>query len=78
MALRSCRVLPRSAVKKELFEKKLVSAGEKFEITMDIRIYRERPASSGSAKNPAQALCTYLQTQNPPGAQAVRSVPGNG
>ena len=55
--------LPFSAVKKELRAKKLVSAGDKLEMTMDIRIYRERPTSSESAKSPAQALWAYLQSQ---------------
>lgn len=66
--------LPYSAVKKELRAKKLVSAGDKLEMTMDIRVYRERPASSESAKSHAQALWTYLQSQsNPkPGAAGVK------
>ena len=56
--------LPYSAVKKELRSKKLVSAGDKLEMTMDIRVYRERPASHDSAKSHAQALWTYLQSQS--------------
>ena len=32
-------------------------------MTMDIRVYRERPASSESAKSHAQALWTYLLSQ---------------
>jgi DNA-binding transcriptional LysR family regulator len=45
--------LPRPAAEcgqERVVRKKLVGAGEKFEMTMDIRIYRERPASSGSAR----------------------------
>lgn len=55
--------LPLSAVKKELRAKKLVSAGGNLEMTMDVRVYRERPASKESPKSHAQALWTYLQTQ---------------
>lgn len=54
--------LPYSAVKKELRAKKLISAGDNLEMTMDIRVYRERPAASEAAKNHAQALWTYLQS----------------
>ena len=54
--------LPYSAVKKELRAKKLVSASEQLKMTMEIRIYRKKPASNGeSAKSQAQALWTYLQ-----------------
>jgi DNA-binding transcriptional LysR family regulator len=55
--------LPLSAVKKELRAKKLVSAGGNLEMTMDVRVYRERPTSKESAKTHAQALWTYLQAQ---------------
>jgi DNA-binding transcriptional LysR family regulator len=58
--------LPQSAVRKELRTRKLVSAGEKLEMTMDIRVYRERPVASRSAKSPAQALWKYLQSQGSP------------
>lgn len=58
--------LPLSAVRKELRAKKLVSAGGNLEMTMDVRVYRERPASSGAAKSPAQALWIYLQSQDHP------------
>ena len=58
--------LPYSAVKKELRAKKLVSAGEHLEMTMDIRVYRERPTSHEAAKNHAQALWSYLQSQSEP------------
>lgn len=55
--------LPLSAVKKELRAKKLVSAGGNLEMTMDVRVYRERPTSKESAKSHAQALWSYLQAQ---------------
>lgn len=55
--------LPLSAVKKELRAKKLVSAGGNLEMTMDVRVYRERPTSRESAKSHAQALWSYLQAQ---------------
>ena len=58
--------LPFSAVKKELRAKKLVSAGDKLDMTMDIRVYRERPAHYAAAKSPAQALWTYLEGQTRP------------
>ncbi len=74
--------LPHSAVKKELRAKRLVSAlppGAKgLEITMDVRVYRERPvlkelqrgaAAAASArgaapKSSAQALWDYLLNQS--------------
>lgn len=65
--------LPYSAVKKELRAKKLVSAGEGLEMPMDIRVYRERPTARDSAKSPAQALWTYLQSQ--PGPKAAQPKP---
>jgi DNA-binding transcriptional LysR family regulator len=74
--------LPHSAVKKELRSKRLVSAmppnSKGLEITMDVRVYREKPvlkelqrggspASRGAAaaapKSAAQALWDYLLTQ---------------
>ena len=55
--------LPYSAVKKELRAKKLVNASEELNMTLDIRLYRERPAASGSTKSHAQALWNYLQPQ---------------
>jgi DNA-binding transcriptional LysR family regulator len=58
--------LPLSAVKKELRAKKLVSAGPDLEMTMDVRVYRERPSSPETAKTHAQALWTYLQSQTSP------------
>jgi DNA-binding transcriptional LysR family regulator len=55
--------LPLSAVKKELQAKKLVSAGSQLEMTMDVRVYRERPTAKNPAKTPVQMLWTYLQSQ---------------
>jgi LysR family transcriptional regulator, hypochlorite-specific transcription factor HypT len=55
--------LPLGAVKKELRAKKLVSAGKQLEMTMDVRVYRERPTPKNAAKTNAQALWTYLQSQ---------------
>ncbi len=55
--------LPLSAVKKELRAKKLVSAGSNLEMTMDVRVYRERPTAKEGAKSHAQALWAYLQSQ---------------
>ena len=55
--------LPLGSVKKELRAKKLVSAGGQLEMTMDVRVYRERPASREVSKSHAQALWAYLQSQ---------------
>jgi DNA-binding transcriptional LysR family regulator len=55
--------LPLSAVKKELRAKKLVSAGSQLEMTMDVRIYRERPTSKNAGKSQTQMLWSYLQDQ---------------
>ncbi len=59
--------LPLSAVKKELRAKKLVSACSavalKLEMTMDIRVYRERSSGKGTAKSSVEALWAYLQSQ---------------
>jgi len=56
--------LPLSAVRKEIRAKKLVSAGSDLEMTMDVRVYRERPVSNGVAKSHVQALWLYLQSQD--------------
>jgi DNA-binding transcriptional LysR family regulator len=56
--------LPYSAVRKELRSKRLVSAAPKemagLEMTLDIRVYRERPQASQEPKGTAQALWKYL------------------
>ena len=56
--------LPLSAVRKELRTKKLVSVGSHLEMTMDMRVYRERPNAKVVTKSHAEALWTYLQSQN--------------
>ena len=63
--------LPLSAVKKEVRAKKLVRAGDKLEMTMDVRLYRERPSAKEGAKSHAQALWTYLQSQTVPKEKAT-------
>ncbi|MBH2020451.1 MAG: LysR family transcriptional regulator [Burkholderiales bacterium] len=55
--------LPLSAVKKEVRSRKLVSAGPGLEMTMDVRVYRERPTARNAAKSHAQDLWTYLQSR---------------
>ena len=55
--------LPLSAVKKEVRAKKLVSAGSGLEMTMDVRVYRERPTARDAGKSHAQELWVYLQSQ---------------
>ena len=54
--------LPASSVKKELKSKRLVRAGPAgaHELTMDIRIYRERPEMARHSKPGAQALWEFL------------------
>lgn len=54
--------LPLSAVKKELRAKKLLRVGSGLDITLDVRLYRERPTLKKPAKISAQALWTHLQT----------------
>lgn len=55
--------LPLSAVRKEIKAKKLVSAGGQLEMTMDVRLYREKPNAKDMPKSHAQALWNYLQMQ---------------
>jgi DNA-binding transcriptional LysR family regulator len=55
--------LPRSAVKKEVQEGRLLSAGEGLEVVLQIRLYREKPSGKHPAKSAAQALWSYLQSQ---------------
>jgi DNA-binding transcriptional LysR family regulator len=57
--------LPVSSVKKELRGRKLVPAapdGAGFDVTMEVRIYRERPESARHSKPGVQALWEFLQT----------------
>ena len=55
--------LPFSAVKKEVRANALVSAGSHLEMTMDVRVYRERPTPKDAGKSHTQALWSYLQEQ---------------
>ena len=54
--------LPSSSVRKELKAKRLVRAAEpgRFELTMEIRIYRERPEVARHTKPQAAALWDFL------------------
>jgi DNA-binding transcriptional LysR family regulator len=61
--------LPLSAVQKEVQSGKLVSAGSGREMTLDIRIYRERPQPGVKGKGPVQAFWDNLsQVVSRPGA----------
>jgi DNA-binding transcriptional LysR family regulator len=60
--------LPSSSVKKELRARRLVSAaplvddaGHAYEVTMEVRIYRERPELARHPKAGAQALWEFLK-----------------
>jgi DNA-binding transcriptional LysR family regulator len=54
--------LPASSVRKELRSKRLVAAGgSDYELTMEVRIYRERPESARHVKPAAQELWDFLQ-----------------
>ena len=61
--------LPASSVKKELKSKRLVRAAASgaHELTMDIRIYRERPELARHGKPGAQALWDFLSATSSPG-----------
>jgi LysR family transcriptional regulator, hypochlorite-specific transcription factor HypT len=54
--------LPSSAVKKDLRAKRLVAAATEpgLELTMEVRIYRERPAAARHLKPAAEALWQFL------------------
>jgi LysR family transcriptional regulator, hypochlorite-specific transcription factor HypT len=52
--------LPASAVRKEVRERKLVSAGGSLETALDIRIYRERPVAR-KAKGPVEKFWNDLR-----------------
>jgi len=62
--------LPASSVRKELKTRKLVPAAPSgsFELTMDVRIYRERPEAARHVKPLAQALWAHLEAAAPPSA----------
>jgi DNA-binding transcriptional LysR family regulator len=55
--------LPASSVRKDLRARRLVPAavGQALELTMEVRIYRERPAVARHAKAGVQALWAHLQ-----------------
>jgi len=60
--------LPASSVRKETKARKLVTAAPSgsFELSMEVRIYRERPAVARHAKPAVQALWDHLQPRSPP------------
>jgi DNA-binding transcriptional LysR family regulator len=60
--------LPHSSVRKELKARRLVSAcaNPSLELTMEVRIYRERPEVARHTKAGVQALWDYLGTQGQP------------
>jgi DNA-binding transcriptional LysR family regulator len=54
--------LPASSVRKELKGRRLVAAGSSdYELTMEVRIYRERPELARHAKAAAQEVWGFLQ-----------------
>ena len=56
--------LPASSVRKELKARRLVAAGSSdYELTMEVRIYRERPEVARHAKAGAQELWGFLQSR---------------
>jgi len=56
--------LPASSVRKDLRARRLVSAsnGAGWELTMEVRIYRERPAAARVVRPMAAALWEHLRT----------------
>ncbi len=70
--------LPASSVKKELRARRLVPAAPRqsgapaFEVTIEVRLYRERPEQARQQLKPvAQALWSFLSQQRPSGAVAA-------
>ena len=60
--------LPASSVRKEMRSKRLVAAGPSdYELTMEVRMYRERPESARHVKAAAQSLWDLLRETKPPG-----------
>jgi LysR family transcriptional regulator, hypochlorite-specific transcription factor HypT len=56
--------LPASSVRKELKARRLVAAGPSdYELTMEVRIYRERPEMARHAKAGAQEVWAFLQSR---------------
>ena len=60
--------LPHSSVRKELKARRLVSAAPRgtLELTMEVRIYRERPEAARHVKAGVQALWDFLGAQGQP------------
>jgi DNA-binding transcriptional LysR family regulator len=60
--------LPHSSVRKELKSRRLVPAvvGAKLELTMEVRIYRERPETARHVKPAVQALWDFLGSSGEP------------
>jgi len=56
--------LPHSLVRKELKSRRLVAAStmREFTLTMEMRIYRERPEGARQGKPAVQALWDFLAT----------------
>lgn len=52
--------LPRSAVHRELAEGRLLQVGAGLEVTLEIRLYRDKPSGKHPAKTAAQALWSHL------------------
>jgi DNA-binding transcriptional LysR family regulator len=67
--------LPASSVKKEIKGKRLVRAAPlgELELTMELRIYRERPATARRGKPGALALWEFLRERSGCGALVLRS-----
>ena len=67
--------LPASTVRKELRARRLVPAAAPgtFELTMEVRIYRERPSAQRPAKAGAQALWELLQSAPEARSSGARS-----
>ena len=60
--------LPASSVRKEMRSKRLVAAGPSdYELTMEVRMYRERPESARHVKAAAQSLWDLLRETKPAG-----------
>ena len=56
--------LPASSVRKELRARRLVAAGPaEYELTMEVRIYREKPSGARHAKPVAEELWHFLKAR---------------
>jgi DNA-binding transcriptional LysR family regulator len=60
--------LPHSSVRKELKARRLVpaAAGSTLELTMEVRIYRERPETARHVKPAVQSLWDFLGSSGQP------------